>query len=243
MRKIAFLMPSASTGKLSGILEEREEILRTIASPDTQIDIFGLEEDPEKSHLGTIQSAYAASLSVPEDIKCSIKAEKAGYQAVIIPCGGDPGIAPLREVINIPVIPPGSSAKHVCSLTGPRFSVLSSGKGPCLRKEIHERDGLMKHVSTHPIGLSVPEIREKKAEALAAMILEGKKAVKDFGAASVTYGCMSMGFLMVDEKLEAAIGVPAINPVKVAVKLAEVYIDLGLTHSKKVYPVPPSFKS
>jgi allantoin racemase len=52
---------------------------------------------------------------------------------------------------------------------------------------------------------------------------------------------MSMGFLMVDEQLGEAIGVPAVNPVKVAVKLAEVYIDLGVTHSKYIYPEPPSF--
>jgi len=51
---------------------------------------------------------------------------------------------------------------------------------------------------------------------------------------------MSMGFLMVDEKLSEEIGVPAVNPVKVAVKTAEMLIDLGITHSKLTYPVPPS---
>ena len=94
MRKIAFLMASASTGKLSGELARREKILRSIASPDTQIDIFGLEKDPEKSHLGTIQSAYEASLSTTEDLECAMAAEKAGYQAVIIPCGGTRGWPP-----------------------------------------------------------------------------------------------------------------------------------------------------
>jgi Asp/Glu/hydantoin racemase len=46
-------------------------------------------------------------------------AEKAGYQAVIISCGGDPGVAPLREVLTIPVVPPGSSAKHICCARKP----------------------------------------------------------------------------------------------------------------------------
>ena len=35
MKKIAFLMASAATGELSGELERREKILRTIADPDT----------------------------------------------------------------------------------------------------------------------------------------------------------------------------------------------------------------
>jgi allantoin racemase len=242
MRKIAFLMEGASTGRLSGELARREGLLREIASPGTEIDIFGLETDPEKSHLGTVQSAYDATLSTIGDLKCAMAAEEAGYQAVIIPCGGDPGIAPLREVLTIPVVPPGSAAKHLCSLLGPRFSVITTGKGPVKRTEVHERDGLMKLVSIHPVGLTVPEVRAKPREAYEAMVREGRRAVEEYGAASVTFGCMSMGFLMVDEKLTEDIGVPAVNPVKVAVKTAETLIDLGLTHSKRVYPVPPSLR-
>lgn len=242
MRKIAFLMASASTGKLSGELARREKVLRSISSPDTQIDIFGLEEDPGKSHLGTIQSAYEASLSTTEDLECAMAAEKAGYQAVIIPCGGDPGVAPLREVLSVPVIPPGSTAKHFCSLLGPRFSVVTTGKGAPYRTEIHERDGLLKLVSIHPVGLTVPEVRVKPEEAFEAMAREGRDAVEKYRACSVTYGCMSMGFLMVDERLTEEIGVPAVNPVKAAVKMAETLIDLGITHSKRAYPVPPSLR-
>ena len=51
-----------------------------------------------------------------------------------------------------------------------------------------------------------------------------------------------MGFLMVDDKLSLEIGVPAVNPVKTAVKVAETFIDLGLTHSKVAYPNPPSLQ-
>ncbi|MGD2142280.1 MAG: aspartate/glutamate racemase family protein [Candidatus Bathyarchaeota archaeon] len=242
MKKIAFLMASASTGKLTGELARREKILRSLVSPGTKIDIFGLEEDPEKSHLGTIQSAYEASLSTTEDLECAIAAEKAGYEAVIIPCGGDPGVAPLREVLKVPVIPPGSTAKHICSLLGPRFSVLTTGKGASIWPEIHERDGLLKLISIHPIGLTVPEVRDKPRGAFEAMVREGRKAVEEYGAASVTYGCMSMGFLMIDEKLSEEIGIPAVNPVKAAVKTAEIMLDMGITHSKRAYPVPPSMK-
>ncbi|MFP3951741.1 MAG: aspartate/glutamate racemase family protein [Candidatus Bathyarchaeia archaeon] len=241
MRKIAFLMASASTGDLSGELERRQGILRDIASPGTAIDIYGLEEDTSKSHLGTIQSQYEAALSTPEDIACAIEAERAEYQAVIIPCGGDPGVAPLREVLNIPVVPPGSTAKHICSLIGPRFSVLTSGKGGTRLLEIHEKDGLLKHVSIHPIGLSVPEIRVKREELLKALLEEGRKAVEEHGAASLTYGCMSIGFQMLDKKLEEALHVPAINPVKTAVRVAEMLIDLKISHSKLTFPYPPNF--
>ena len=241
-KRIAFLLPTACTGKLSGELARREEVLRSIVSPGTRIDIFGLEKDPAKSHLSTSQSAYDGALSTPEDLKCAVEAEKAGYQAVIIACGADPGVAPIREVLHIPVVPPGSAARHLCSMLGHRFSVLATGKGHPKSTEIHERDGLLKLVSIHPIGLTVPEVRVKPKEAYQAMVIEGKRAVKEFGACAVTYGCMSMGFLMVDDKLTKAIGVPAINPVRAAVRVAEMFIDLGITHSKGSYPIPASFK-
>lgn len=242
MKKIAFLMASAATGKLSGELERREKILRSIAGTDTRIDVFGLEKDPERSHLGTIQSSYEASLSTVGDLECAVEAEKAGYDAVIIPCGGDPGVAPLREVLRIPVVPPGSTAKHLCSLLAPRFSVLTTGGGGVVQAMIHERDGLLKHVSTHPVGLSVPEVREKPGETYDALVREGRVAVEEYGAGAVTFGCMSMGFLMVDERLGDALGVPVVNPVKAAVKTAEMLVELGVTHSKLAYPVPPSLR-
>ncbi len=242
MRKIAFLTAGAATGKLTGELARREKILRTIATSGTRIDVFGLEEDPQKSHLGTIQSQYEAWVSTPRELECAMAAERVGYQAVIIPCGGDPGVAPLREILKIPVVPPGATAKHVCSMLGRRFSILTTGRGPPRRMEIHERDGLLKLVSIHPIGLSVPEVRLKPKEAYEAMVREGRRAVEEHGADSVTYGCMSMGFLMVDDELSQEIGVAAVNPVKTAVKVAEMFIDLGLTHSKLAYPIPPSLR-
>ncbi len=242
-KRIAYLLPTACTGKLSGELARREKILRAIAAYGTRIDIFGLEKDPAKSHLYTSQSAYDAAISTPEDIKCALEAEKAGYQAVIIACGADPGVNPIREVLRIPVIPPGSAAKHFCSMLGHRFSVLTTEKRDVLSTEIHERDGLLKLVSIHPIGLTVPEVRNKPKEAYKAMVREGKRAVREYGACAVTYGCMSMGFLMVDDKLTKAIGVPAINPVRAAVRVAEMFIDLGITHSKESFPVPPGLKN
>jgi len=59
----------------------------------------------------------------------------------------------------------------------------------------------------------------------------------------VTYGCMSMGFLMVDDKLTKVIGAPAINPVRAAVRVAEMFIDLKITHSKQSFPVPPGLRN
>jgi len=49
---------------------------------------------------------------------------------------------------------------------------------------------------------------------------------------------MRMTFLEMEEELEAELGVPFVNPAKVAVRMAEMYIDLGLRHSKLGFPAP-----
>jgi allantoin racemase len=198
-------------------------------------------KDPSKSKLGSIQCSYDAAISVPSRLETALAAEKEGYQVLIISCGGDPGLAPLREIVKVPVVPPGNTAKHICSMLGERFSVLTTGKKETYRTEIYEREGLLKWISTHPIGYSVPEVRIKKDEVFDAMVIEGKKVVKEFRAAAITFGCMSMGFNMVDEALSSEIEVPVVNPVKSAVKVAELLIDLKLSHSKNAYPFLPNF--
>ncbi|MEM1748465.1 MAG: hypothetical protein QXT83_02500 [Sulfolobales archaeon] len=45
-------------------------------------------------------------------------------------------------------------------------------------------------------------------------------------------------FAMVDETLTSKLRIPVINPLKIALKLAEALAYLNLTHSKLSYPTP-----
>jgi allantoin racemase len=68
---------------------------------------------------------------------------------------------------------------------------------------------------------------------------EGKKAIRDDGVNVLIPGCMGMAFLGIPEEAQKALGVPVLNPAAVALKLAELYVRLGLRHSKRAYPFPP----
>ena len=97
-------------------------------------------------------------------------------------------------------------------------------------------------VSTRTIGLGVLDVREKPDEAYNAMVREAKIAMAEDGADAFTYGCMSMAFMDVDKRLEEELKVPFINPAKVAVKVAEMYIDLGIMHNKITFPTPENYR-
>ena len=62
-------------------------------------------------------------------------------------------------------------------------------------------------------------------------------------ADTLIVGCMSMGFLGIAEAASERLGVPVLNPSKVALKFAESLVGSGLTHSRKAYMLPPKLAS
>lgn len=66
--------------------------------------------------MGAIESELGLAYSFPRTVKIVVEAEEEGYDAVILACGGDPGLFALREAVSILVVGPGTTARHVCSL-------------------------------------------------------------------------------------------------------------------------------
>ena len=62
-------------------------------------------------------------------------------------------------------------------------------------------------------------------------------------ADTLIVGCMSMGFLGIAEAVSEKLGVPVLNPGKVALKYAEAMVGAGLSHSRKAYMQPPKLAS
>ena len=54
----------------------------------------------------------------------------------------------------------------------------------------------------------------------------------------LTFGCMTMAFLLIDELVQDRIEVPIVNPAKVSIKVAEMLVSLGLKQSRASYPKP-----
>lgn len=213
-------------------LRKRKQLLSTLASEDTQIDI-AVEETPVKS----IESEYEGSLTIPDACRIAIEAEEKGYNALISGCAGDPGLGAIRQIVKIPVIGPGEASAHIASLLGRRFSILSTG--PKERRRGLELPSFTgKLISTRGIGLSVLEAREDRERAIKAFVDEGHIAIEEDGADTLVMGCMSLAYQDIDDELSRILHVPIVNPIKVSIRLAEMLVDLGLSHSKLAYPMP-----
>jgi allantoin racemase len=81
-------------------------------------------------------------------------------------------------------------------------------------------------------------VRDKPKETFEACIKHGRLAIEEDAVDAITYSCMSMAFLDIDGVLSEKLEIPIVNPGKAAVKMAELCIDLNLTHSKLSYPSP-----
>jgi allantoin racemase len=245
MRKIVYI--SGGLGPLSPSMERVQKVLGNVVASDTIIDVYGGMVSLE-SRVGTyeprprhpIESEYDLLNSFPPEVGKFIEAEKEGYQAAIMNCSGDPGLPGIREAVSIPIIGPGVTGRHVTSQICHKFMVLTTGKKRPVNilLEHEEPHNLGRWVSTRRIGLGVLEVSENPERAYDAMLVEARKAMSEEGADAITYGCMSMAFIDFDKRLEADLGVPFMNPAKASVKIAELCIDLELTHSKLTYPTP-----
>jgi allantoin racemase len=201
--------------------------------------VWSLAEGPP-----SIESAYEAALVVPELTRAIPRAQSEGFDAVIIGCFSDPGLEALRELVNIPVIGPGSSAVHLAAQLGTRFSViapLGGGEGR-LAARLRALGLADTFASVRGIGMSVLDLARDREAVLERVTEVARTAARDDGADIFVLGCMSMGFVGVTDDVQKRLGLPIVNPVVAALKTAEMAVAMGLSHSKAAYPLPPKLE-
>ena len=217
-------------------IRRREDITNSLAREGTRVTVEEVGEGPL-----SIESEIEAYMSIGSMLEWLFKRRKdIKYDAIIIGCAGDPGISPIREMMNIPVIGPAESAYHIACMVADRFSVIS----PKQAGGIDAADDLV--ARTREMGLNnrlasvefveMP-ITEMWSDDPTTIIKQAKTAInkaKEKGAGAVVLGCMSMAFRTAKTKWDT--GIPVINPLSAAIKMAESFVDMGILQSRVTYP-------
>lgn len=212
-------------------MAKRHNFLGQIAPPYMQIDIIDNPEGPPS--IQTLADEYYA---VPGTLR-AIKSIVDNYDGIIVGCFGDPGLEAIREVVDIPVIGPGSSSMHIANQLGKRFSILSPVPStiPSTR-DLAEMYGLGRRLtSVRSLNIPVLEIRKDREKALKKAIEVAESALKNDGADTLILGCMSMAFQNFADEMGKALNVPVVNPIVAAVKTIDLLILGKLHHSPLVY--------
>lgn len=143
------------------------------------------------------------------------------FDAVVMAGFGEPGREAVRELLDVPVMDITECSALMAVTLGARFGVVTTTNHfvPII-KDIYAVMGLERRcTSVRATGLSVLELDEDLPLTKHRLAEEARKAIDEDGAEVIVLGCGGMGGF--DKELEAEIGVPVIDGIVAAVKMAE----------------------
>ncbi len=205
-----------------------------MVDPDTEIVHTTLEVGP-----ASIESEFDEMLAVPQTVAKIMEGEKNGVDVAFIDCMGDPGLKAAREVVRIPVVGPCEASMHLAAMLGQRFSVVTvlDSVVPMFWNNAKVYGVAEKLASVRSVDIPVLELHQDPGAMVQALVRESRAAVNDDGADVIIFGCT--GMCGVAREVQSGVGeVPVVDPVEAGLRLAELLVKTGLSHSKKTYPYP-----
>jgi allantoin racemase len=207
---------------------------RAVAASGTELIVVNPADGPV-----SIEGYYDEAFSVPGLLAEIAKGDALGVSAHIIACFDDTGLEAARSVASAPVIGIGEAAFHLASMLGHRFSVvttlsrsIAAIENNLLKYGLAGRCGRVRACELPVLSLDAPA-----SEAAARIGAEIELAKREDRAEVIVLGCAGMADLAA--RLSERHGLPVIDGVASAVKLAEAFGALGLKTSKIGAYAPP----
>jgi allantoin racemase len=201
---------------------------RAAAGAGTQIVAVNPSSGPV-----SIEGYFDEAFAVPGMIEEIVKGEAEGAQAFVIACFDDTGLEAARCAANGPVIGIGEAGFHLAALIAHRFSVVTT-----LSRSIAPIEtNLMKYgldrrcARVRACEVPVLALEDPASGARAKLSAEIERAKAEEGAEAIVLGCAGMAELAAS--LAEEHGLPVIDGVAAAVKLAEALVALGHATSKR----------
>lgn len=220
---IRLINPNSTASMTNQVLESA---LR-VASAGTHVTAV----NPSRSPV-SIEGSVDEAIAVPDMLSEIRIGEELGVDAYVIACFDDPGLHAAREMAKGPVIGICQAAVQVAMTISRRFSVVTTlPRSVPIIEDIVQSYGAGHHCrAVHAIDLPVLGLEEdpETAERLLIEVIERSK-IED-RAETIILGCAGMSSLC--ERLTLATGVPVIDGVTAALKIAEALVGAGYSTSK-----------
>lgn len=172
------------------------------------------------------RAAYAVAGHAALDAFANDKGRK---DAVVLACFGDPGLAALKEVSDVPVVGMAdASILQACALGG-RFSIVTGGERwkSMLEEFIASRGLSSRLASVRTVAPTGADIARNPKAAMALLAKGCKACAREDGADIVILG--GAGLAGLAAKLKSMVDVPLLDGVACAISMAE-----GLARQKPV---------
>jgi allantoin racemase len=232
--ELLYLIPG--DGMPAEEIQRREKVTNGLARPGTTVTVEEVGEGPL-----SIESEIEAYMSVGPMLEWLFNLRKDNtFDAIMIGCAGDPGLAAARELMDVPVIGPAEAAYHIACMVADRFSVIS----PRQAGATESADDILAKTRAMGLGSRLASVEfvempitEMWSDDSTTVIKQASDAIhkaKEHGAGAVVLGCMSMAFRTATTNWD--VGIPVINPLSAAIKMVESFVDMGIMQSRVTYP-------
>jgi len=230
---------------------ERERLyLQSLASPDTTIELVCPENRDvdllyNRSRARGGPTALDFALLQPFIVSKIKEGEERGFDAAIVHCNSDPGVEAARHLVDIPVIGPGRAACHLAAMLSHRIGVIAPSRieVPDLRRQFREYyledfivDILTLDASIDQASSRSPEIKENFCQRSRELIARGAEMILSSCAVFVPV-------YFAPQEIAREVGVPVLDPIGIAVGIAEVCVRFGVRHTPETYPRPVELRA
>jgi allantoin racemase len=209
---------------------------RRYASPGTQTEVlrpyFGAEA------VDCNFESYLSAAAVMD----RVLAYGEPYDAVVLAGFGEHGRDGLQELITPPVVEICEASAHVAMLIARSFSVVTTlpRSVPAIEDRLRLAGLLDRCASVRASGMSTLEVDADPQAAIRGIVAEARLAVQRDHAEAICLGCAGMAGL--EEAITGELGVPVVDGIGAAVRLAEALVGLALVTSKVSTYAPPDRK-
>lgn len=236
MVRVAFVM-----GDYPGAeVDRRAKTALSFATPEVEVGIVKAPVTPYFYGMSPTEMTLVA----PDVIASFFKAQQEGYDAVV-PLGFlDLGVEAGRSAVDIPVLGPMQSALHVAGLLGDRFGLIAYHEN-----QFANLEGLVRHygfldkvVGIADSGFDLPDIAANETAMIETFVASARKLIHDKRAEIIIPTGISQCPVHMDPRwLSNELGVPVVEGIGAPIKLAGMFAQLGLRHSRRRYPKSPTY--
>jgi allantoin racemase len=200
---------------------------RRAASPGTEIVAL-----TPRFGAGSVDCAFESYLAAVGVMDCVLAYEEA-YDAVVLAGFGEHGRDGLQELVAAPVIEICEASAHVAQMVGRSYAVVTTLQRsvPLIEDRLRVAGLSDRCASVRATGLTTAEVDADPQRAAGAVLVQARRAVEEDHAEVICLGCAGLAGL--EDGIRTGLGVPVVDGVAAAVRLAEAVVGLGLTTSKR----------
>lgn len=227
--RLLLLLNGPKDRYVSGADDARAKVWGAHCSPGTELTVGYLpnaREDGQLTKIYPFMLGEAHALSDLYPSRC-LQAQQEGFDAVMVHCFADPGLAHTRQVVDIPVIGPGEVTLRTAALMGRKIGLtVPSGESAATHETQVEDLGLgAQVVGLESVRLKVQAFAEQDPREMTEAMIDAAERLVQRGAEVICpSGLAYIPIRVSAREVAERVGVPVLDPSFLAVRTAEMIV-------------------